>query len=77
MWISWIGNLLIFLGLWRLGSKKRDAFFFSIVGEGIWIYCAAAQEMWSLTFLCSVLLLVAVRGLWEWNRKNPKYKFSN
>jgi len=68
----WIGNVLIFLGLWRLGSKKRDAFYWSIVGEAIYTWYGIENQIWSLVFLCIALLLNAVRGAYLWNKKDSK-----
>ena len=69
--IAWIGNIFICIGLWRLGSKCRDAFFFSIVGEVIWIYWSASERLWSLTFICCVFCIMAIRGAILWNKKEP------
>lgn len=64
--MDWIGNAFIVLGLWGIGSKRRGAFLFSIIGEAFWIAYASSIGLWSLAFICVVFLLLAARGYIKW-----------
>ena len=64
--LSWVGNILIVIGLWRVGSKDRNAFLFSIAGETCWIVWSALTGNWALTFICVVFNLLALRNYIKW-----------
>lgn len=66
--ISWIGNIAIVLGLWFVGNKKRWAWYFSMVGESLWIAFSLATHLWSLAFICCVFLAMAVRNWIAWGK---------
>lgn len=66
--ISWVGNVLICLGLWHIGNKKRWAFLFSIAGETAWIIYATQIHLWSLTFICCVFWSLAIRSWVKWGK---------
>lgn len=64
--LTWLGNLLIVAGLWGVGSKRRNAFLFSVAGESTWIAAAYSRGDWALTAICIVFLLMAIRGWILW-----------
>lgn len=66
--LSWIGNLFIVIGLWRVGYKDRNAFLYSIVGETMWILWSWSTANWSLLFICSVFNLLAFRNYIKWGK---------
>jgi hypothetical protein len=66
--MDWIGNLCIVIGLWFIGSKKRWAFLFSVVGESAWIVYSVMHELWSLAFICAVFAGLAVRSYVKWGK---------
>lgn len=66
VYLSWIGNILIVAGLWGITDKRRNAFLFSIAGEGAWIANAYSRSDWALASICIVFLLMAVRGYIKW-----------
>ena len=69
IFLGWIGNILIVIGLWRIGSKKRDAFLWQAVGEVSWVVKSTYYEQWDLAFMCSVFTVLAVRC---WFTHRPK-----
>jgi hypothetical protein len=64
--LSWIGNLLILVGMYKVGEKCRTAFLWSIAGESCWIVVAAGRDLWSLAFICAVFCLVSVFNYRKW-----------
>lgn len=66
--VNWLGNILIILGLWRIGSKDRRAFLFSIAGETCWIVSSVATGNWALAFICTVFNVMAIRNFIKWGK---------
>lgn len=67
-YLSWIGNLFIVIGLWRIGYKDRNAFLFSIIGETLWIAWSVLTHNWSLAFICTVFNVLALRNYLKWGK---------
>jgi len=67
--LGWIGNVFIVVGLWKIGSKVRSAFLFSIVGESLWIANAVARQDWALASICTVFNLMALRSYYMWGQE--------
>lgn len=67
--IPWIGNLFIVLGLWKLGSKNRKAFIFSMLGEATWVLYATSIRMWPMAFICVVFFTLAARNFVVWGQE--------
>jgi hypothetical protein len=68
MTIGWIGNILIAVGLWGIGSKKRSAFLWSIVGESVWVFYSLTIGMYDLAAICVVFALLALRNWIKWGK---------
>ena len=68
--VSWIANVLICLGLWHIGNKKRSAFLFSIAGEGLWVASAIHRSLWDLAFICAVFFVLAIRSYVKWGKES-------
>ena len=66
--LAWIGNLLIVVGLWKIGDKWRHAFLFSIAGELAYIARSVAVGDWALAFICVVFCAMALRSWIKWGR---------
>jgi hypothetical protein len=66
MAISWIGNIFIVIGLWFIGSKKRWAFIFSMLGEALWIAAAVRRHEFDLAFICVIFFALAARSYVKW-----------
>jgi len=64
--LSWIGNFFIVAGLWGIGNKRRHAFLLSIAGESAWIAVAYMRHDWALASVCTIFLLMAIRGWIKW-----------
>lgn len=68
--LSWLGNVLIVLGLWHVAKKHWWAFLFSIVGESCWIAYSLYIHLWSLAFMCAIFAVLAARSLVLWRRED-------
>jgi hypothetical protein len=63
---AWIGNVLILFAVWRLGSKHRDAWLWSIVGNMFWTYYGIQNGIWSIVFIDGIMAAVAFRNWRKW-----------
>ena len=63
--IGWLGNILIVIGLYKLGHKWRHAFLFSIAGELCWMTKSYGHD-WALCFICGVFCVMALRNWFLW-----------
>ena len=64
--LDWIGNVLIILGLWYIGEKKRFAFVFTAIGEILWVIYSLQSGLWSLAFITAVFTGLAIRNWLKW-----------
>ncbi len=64
--MTWLANLLIIVGIWQLGNKRRHAFLFSIAGELIWTATAFMAHNYDLASICAVFCVLAFRNWWKW-----------
>lgn len=65
---AWLGNVLIIIGLWKVGEKHRHAFLFSIAGEVCYIVRSIAVADWALAFICVVFCAMAFINWIKWGR---------
>lgn len=65
--MGWLGNILIVIGLWKLGYKHKSAFLFTAAGEAIWTGYAAYLQMWDLAAVCVVFGVLAMRNWLMWS----------
>lgn len=66
---GWIGNLFIVGGLWGIGSKVRNAFLLSVVGESLWMVASYQRSQWDLMVICGVFCALAVRSYVKWGQE--------
>lgn len=64
--MGWIGNILIWIGLFLVGKKSRNAFLWTIAGELIWVFYAAVCGWWDLAVSCIVFVALASNNWREW-----------
>lgn len=70
--MDWLGNIFIVVGLYLMGNKNKNAFFFSFVGEVLWFFYAIAEKLYSLAFITVVFAVMAARGYYMWNKDSKK-----
>lgn len=63
--MGWVGNLFIWYGLFKVGSKNRSAFLWTIFGEIIWFGYASYLGLWDLSISC---LVFAGLGVWNYRQ---------
>jgi len=66
--MGWFANILLILGLWLVGDKKRIAFMFTFVGESIWTIYSIIIGMYDLAFICFVFAFLAIRNWIKWGK---------
>lgn len=64
--MAWIGNVLILVSIWRLGNKHRDAWWWSVAGNVFWTVFGITEGIWSIVFIDSVMIVIAVRNWSKW-----------
>jgi len=65
-WLGWAGNVLILIGMWLVGEKKRVCFLWTLVGESIWAGYALWLKMYDLSFICVIFALMAILNWRKW-----------
>ena len=70
--IGWLANILIVIGLWQIGNRKRTAFLFTITGELIWTIKAFVFEQYDLAFICAIFCILAVRNWIKWKSEKEQ-----
>lgn len=66
--LKWAGNILLVIGLWKIGDKWRPAFLFSIAGETVWTIAALNTSDYALATICTVFNLMALRSYVKWGK---------
>lgn len=67
-YLGWFANILIVIGIWKIGDKWRHAFLFSIAGETLWTIKAGWQGQYDLAVICFVFCVLAFRNWLAWGR---------
>jgi hypothetical protein len=66
--ISWFGTLLLLIGLWFIGEKKRWAFIFTFFGELLILIYSIHIQAWSIAFIGITFSFLAARNWVAWGR---------
>lgn len=66
--LGWFANILIVVGLWKLGNKVRSGFVWNGVGELFWIWHALNQQLYDLAAICVVFCVIAALNWVKWGR---------
>lgn len=64
--ISWIGTILISVGLWLIGRKKRIAFVFTFTGELFLLAYSIHLRSSSLIFIGVLFSILAAINWFKW-----------
>ena len=64
--LAWMGNAAILISIWRLGNKHRDAWLWSIAGNGLWAAFGIQQDIWSIVFLDGLMFALAYHNWRKW-----------
>lgn len=62
---GYIGSALIFVGIWRVGSRDRSGFIWAFIGELLWVQRGIETGLLDLTLLS--IAFVILNGL-NWVR---------
>lgn len=62
--LGWIANIILIVGNWNIGNRKRWAFLVIAFGEAIWLYVSYTYDSTAMMFICAVFGAIAVRN-WE------------
>jgi hypothetical protein len=65
---GWIGNLLIIIGLYGIGDKKRNALWFSMAGEIAYIIHTALVRDWAIFAAAWIFLTMVIRAYINWGK---------
>lgn len=66
--IGWLGSVCIFAGLYGVAHKRRNAFFFSIVGELAWVVKSVYLHAWDLLSMTIAFAVLAAYGYYAWGK---------
>lgn len=65
--IPWIGNVIIAIGLWKVGDKSRNAFLFTMVGEICYGIHTFLTGDWAIFVAVLIFFSLAVRNYIKWS----------
>lgn len=66
--MGWIGSLLLILGMWLVGSKKRSAFVFGVFGNLIWAIVGLQRNTPDLWFIATIMTMFNARAWFKWKK---------
>lgn len=66
MTLGWVANAFILIAYIGLGSKRRDACIFSIIGNTLWCAYAVQLNMMDVLAVDLLALILAVIAWFRW-----------
>lgn len=66
--LSWVANIFLIIGMWKIGDRKRYAFIFTMIGEATWLVCAIVNGWWSMAFICVIFASAAFINYTKWKK---------
>jgi hypothetical protein len=73
-YLGWAGNVLLCLGIWEIGNRRRRAHLITVVGEAAWIIKSFSVGQYDLAFICCVFAVLAFRCWVKWGQPDPLSK---
>lgn len=67
---GWIGTILFMVGVYQIGVKKISGFYINIGANFMYIIQAIIMNNQSLHVLSWILLVLNIKGIYEWNKKS-------
>jgi len=64
--IDWLAAIFGLLGLWLLAEKHKNGFLLGIVADIFWIILGAQKGLPGLVVVCSILIIINIRGYLKW-----------
>lgn len=65
---GWVGSLLVFAGLFRIGGRHRDGFIWAFAGEICWIQRGLNTGLVDLTTLSFIFMVLNCINWIRWGR---------
>ena len=66
--LGYIGWIMVFIGVWKIGSKDVRGFYWHLAAEIVLIVDAIMFAHWSLLFACSIFAIVYIRNIIKWKK---------
>ncbi len=67
--MTWVANVILIVGLFLVGERKRSAFVWTAAGEALWLGASLAEGRLDMAFICAVFLVMAVVNYFKWGKK--------
>lgn len=64
--MGWIANILVLIGTFLIGEKKRSAFLWMAVGELLWVVVGMSRRELDITVICVIFTAMAVWNYIKW-----------
>lgn len=77
--LAWLANLLLIVGAWQAGHKRRHAYANTFVGEILWLVVASRStsgEAVPMAVLCLIFAMLAARNWWLWGNDGREEKYA-
>lgn len=68
--MGWAGNIILLVSMWLVGSKKKSAFFFGVIGNFIWALVGWEKGMHDLVFIGIIMVIFNIRGWKKWSEED-------
>lgn len=65
-YLGWVANVFVLIGMWRLGTKARGAFLWTVAGEALWVIYGFYLGMLDIALICILFGLMAAINWWRW-----------
>lgn len=64
--MGWIANILVLVGTFLVGEKKRTAFLWIAAGELLWVLVGVSRQELDITVICIIFTIMALWNYIKW-----------
>ena len=64
--ISWVGAILLVVGIKLIGDKKISGFYLATFAEVLWIVWGIFTGSWALVVMSAVFIIMYARAVYKW-----------
>jgi len=66
MKVGWIANIIVLIGTFLVGEKRRSAFLWLAAGEALWAAVGLARKETDIAFVCIIFTVMALVNYYKW-----------
>lgn len=65
-YLGWIANVLVVVGTFLIGEKRRSGFAWIAIGEALWVITGAARNEADIAVICIIFTVMAMTNYYKW-----------